>query len=287
MNMATKVFISWSGELSRKLGEALRNWLPASLQYVRPYFSPDDIEKGAKWNSEITKELETSNIGLICLTPDNTEKPWILFESGALSKSIDKSLVCTLLFDLDLTDIKGPLTTFQATKFVRDDFKRLVTTINNCAGENRLEPPVLESVFNIWWPRLNEQVIDILKTHDKGAKRERRSEHDILEEILDLSRINAEGVQSLSQINPQTLMRLAETLSELISFATYGHSSKSLISILSDIGGPFKELCNRALAPEAYSRYIMSIRVEDVFPVKGKKREGIAEQEPGDTGSQS
>jgi len=59
--MATKVFISWSGELSRKLGEALRTWLPGTLQYVRPYFTPDDIEKGTKWDSEIAKELESSD----------------------------------------------------------------------------------------------------------------------------------------------------------------------------------------------------------------------------------
>jgi hypothetical protein len=110
--MATKVFLSWGGELSRKLAEALREWLPAALQYVKPYFTPDDVEKGTKWNAEIAKELETSNIGIICLTRDNTERPWILFEAGALSKTVDKSRVCTLLFNLESTDLKGPLTNF-------------------------------------------------------------------------------------------------------------------------------------------------------------------------------
>ena len=103
--MPTKVFISWSGELSHKLGDALRNWLPSALQFVKPYFTPEDIEKGAKWGAEIAKELETSNIGIVCLTRDNTEKPWILFEAGALSKSIEKNYVCTLLFDLDPADV--------------------------------------------------------------------------------------------------------------------------------------------------------------------------------------
>ncbi len=70
--MATKVFISWSGDLSRKLGEALRNWLPAALQYVKPYFSPDDIEKGAKWNSEIAKELEKP--GMIPPLPEQVQQ---------------------------------------------------------------------------------------------------------------------------------------------------------------------------------------------------------------------
>src|SRR3989304_1637386 len=129
--MATKVFISWSGDLSRKLGEALYKWLPAALQYIKPYFSPDDIEKGAKWNSEIAAELETSNIGIICLTQDNTEKPWILFESGALSRSLDRARVCTLLFNLEATDVKGRLTIRQTLKVEREYFKRLFATINN------------------------------------------------------------------------------------------------------------------------------------------------------------
>ena len=80
--MATKVFISWSGDLSRKLGEALREWLPAALQYVKPYFSPEDIQKGTKGDTEIARQLESADIGVICLTLDNLEKPWILFEAG-------------------------------------------------------------------------------------------------------------------------------------------------------------------------------------------------------------
>jgi hypothetical protein len=48
-----RVFISWSGNLSRQLGEALRKWLPSALQYVKPYFTPADIDKGARWASEI------------------------------------------------------------------------------------------------------------------------------------------------------------------------------------------------------------------------------------------
>jgi len=90
--MATKVFISWSGDLSRKVAESLRQWLPGVLQYVKPYFTPDDIEKGARWGPDITKELDQSQVGVICLTRDNLEKPWILFEAGALSKSFDKAI---------------------------------------------------------------------------------------------------------------------------------------------------------------------------------------------------
>ncbi len=51
--MATKVFISWSGDLSNKLADAVREWLPDVLQFVKLYFTPSDIEKDAKLSSDI------------------------------------------------------------------------------------------------------------------------------------------------------------------------------------------------------------------------------------------
>ena len=156
--MATNVFISWSGDLSRKLAEALHQWLPSTLQFVRPYFSPSDIEKGTKWSSEISQELANSDIGIICLTRDNLDKPWVVFESGALSKNLDESRVCTVLFGVEPTDLKGPLTLFQHTLFKKDDFKRLFTTINNAGGDSRLDDATRDNVFEKWWPDLEEQV---------------------------------------------------------------------------------------------------------------------------------
>lgn len=70
-----KVFISWSGGRSRAIADVLRRWLPSVLQAVRPYFSPDDVAKGARWSSEIAKELEASRIGLLVITPENQEAP--------------------------------------------------------------------------------------------------------------------------------------------------------------------------------------------------------------------
>ncbi len=80
-----------------------------------PIFYSEDIEKGARWGSDIVRELETSDIGIVCLTHANTDSPWILFEAGALSKSLEKSRVCGVLFGIDTTDLKGPLTIFQHT----------------------------------------------------------------------------------------------------------------------------------------------------------------------------
>lgn len=278
--MTTKVFISWSGDLSRKLAEALRAWLPGTLQYVRPYFTPDDIEKGAKWNSEIAKELEGSNIGLICLTRDNTEKPWILFEAGALSKSFDKSRVCTVLFNLDPTDLKGPLTIFQTTRFVKDDFKRLVASINTAAGEAGLETSVLESVFEMWWPCLKKQVSEILNSHKEDPREVRRSDRDILEEVLNLTRMNSSRV-SRPHISEQVMMDLIENL-DALSLLVGSERSEIAQSILQRIERPLRDICIESGNPELYERYRMRIR-DRLLPERDIK-EAKAEAGAGDNG---
>lgn len=254
--MATKVFISWGGELSRKLGEVLRNWLPASLQYVKPYFTPEDIEKGAKWNTEIAKELETSDVGVICLTQENTEKPWILFEAGALSKSIDKSRVCTLLFNIDTADLKGPLTSFQATRFARDDFKRLVVTINSTAGDAKLEAGVLDNVFEMWWPRLESQVDAVLRSHDSGGEREQRSDRDILEEVLELARMSASRPSRPPRITVRGIAELIEALDEVL-YVLGRNDSNMNYSLIKRIDRPLRHLCMEAGVPDVFERHRM------------------------------
>ena len=184
--MKTKVFISWSGDLSKRFAESLRKWLPSALQHVQPYFSPDDIEKGAKWDNEIVKELEESSVGIICLTKENVDRQWILYESGALSKNIAKSNVCPIVLDLGKTDVTGPLARFQITELNKKDFKRLFKTINNVSGESALDTEVLNNVFNKWWPDFESQVERIISDIgvESTVKSPFREDRDLLEEIL-------------------------------------------------------------------------------------------------------
>lgn len=183
-----KIYICWSGETSRALAEIFKEWLPAVIQAVKPYYSPDDITKGSRWNTEISKELEASQIGLICLTKDNLEAPWVMFESGALSKNLDRSHVCPILFGVDPTDLKGPLVSFQASRFEKADIKKVVTMINKKLDTAGLSSTVLNSVFEKWWPDLEGKVKKVLSKTGKTKGNETRSERDLLEEILELSR---------------------------------------------------------------------------------------------------
>ena len=77
-----KVFISWSGELSKLVAKELSEWLPSIIQSVEVFYSPEDIQKGENWDLRLTKELEECKYGIVCLTKENVSAPWVHFEAG-------------------------------------------------------------------------------------------------------------------------------------------------------------------------------------------------------------
>lgn len=162
--MKVKVFLSWSGATSKALAEALRSWLPSVIDSIEPYFSPDDIEKGSRWSNEIAKALEETKIGLICLTEKNLKSPWIMFETGALSKIMQEAKVCLLLFGIEPSKVeKGPLGQFQAAVFSREEMMKVMKMVNHALGPYALSPQLLNLAFEKKWPKLEKKVKKILE----------------------------------------------------------------------------------------------------------------------------
>lgn len=212
-----KIFISWSGPLSQELGEALKDWLPGVIQMVKPYFTPADIEKGARWTSEISSQLESSHMGIFCLTRDNVNSPWMTFEAGALSKSIDKSRVCPILFQLQNSDVTGPLSQFQATQFNQTEMYKLCSTINRALEDTKLSETTLKSAFEKWWPDLENRVSAAYANNAFSDKNPVRSDHELLGEILELTRSVAKNMDTVSPMNPIVIMELVDSYFELYS----------------------------------------------------------------------
>ena len=158
-----KVFVSWSGELSCKIAELLKKWLPCIIQSVDVFFSPEDIEKGDNWDKTISSELSKCNYGIICLTSDNTMAPWINFEAGAIAKTLD-SKITALMVNVKPSDIKGPLSRYQATKFEKNDFFQLISEINK-AQEISLEQSILQNTFDTMWNSLEKEANSIIEKY--------------------------------------------------------------------------------------------------------------------------
>jgi hypothetical protein len=90
------------------------------------------------------------------LTSDNLDKPWIIFEAGAMSRSLDRR-IAPLLVGVDKSDVKDPLAQFQLTSFDKDDVGKLVHSINRVTDA----PVAVEALnrrFNLCWPGLVEEI---------------------------------------------------------------------------------------------------------------------------------
>ena len=188
-----KIFISWSGSTSHKVAIVLRDWLPSVIQSLEPYVSSEDIDKGARWSTDISKELENSSFGILCITKDNLDASWLHFEAGALSKSVERSRVSPFLFGVKRSEIQGPILQFQSTTFERDDVKKLVQSLNLSDSDEApsLDESRLEQIFDVWWPTLEKglneiEVADAEEVAPSSHDPSRSSE--IMEEVLELLR---------------------------------------------------------------------------------------------------
>lgn len=186
-----KIFISWSGNTSKEVAEYLKNWIEQIIQAAEPWISID-IEKGKRWNHEISQKLTESKVGIFCITKENVNSPWILFEAGAIGKATD-SYVCTFLINLVPTDLTGPLSLFQATKNTKEDVFKLLSTINQNIvreGSRGLSPDNLKSMFEIFYPKLEENIQRIIKDNTSPGVDDAdiRSDRELLEESIQLLR---------------------------------------------------------------------------------------------------
>ncbi len=126
------IFLSWSKGRSREVAIALKRLMARVLSEAGiappPGKGPGedlvllslDLPKGGNWSQDLADSLENALAGIICVTPENVNAPWLLFEAGALIRCGTKVALFPLLLDIPPTAIDGPLGITQATVLMRD-----------------------------------------------------------------------------------------------------------------------------------------------------------------------
>jgi hypothetical protein len=200
-----KVFLSWSGEKSKNVAQVLYDWLPEVIQAIDPWLSEEDIAKGSLWSGEMTAQLNQIGVGIICVTPENQEVPWLNFEAGALSKTVkDKTFVCPYLIGLKKADLKSPLSLFQAAEAKKADTLKVILTLNSALGDQARPEANVQQTFNKWWPDLESKLEEAASI--KPSRGHERSQKELLEEILLLVR----DMSQVVRIIPEQTMELRE-----------------------------------------------------------------------------
>lgn len=180
-----KIFLSWSGERSKVVARALRDWLPLVLHFAQPWLSDKDIDAGERWSVEVGKELESSQFGIICLTPENLVAPWILFEAGALSKQMSVGTVVPYLLGVEFGELNGPLSQFQAKKAERASTFELLRAINSKSA-SVVPDGRLASLFEMAWPQLDALFKQVPAVNARPQPS--RSVPEVLEDLVETVR---------------------------------------------------------------------------------------------------
>jgi len=192
------------------------------------------MDPGVVWVQELGKELEGSDFGILCLTQDNVQSPWLLFEAGAIAKNFGAARVVPYLID-DLV-LTSPLNQFQHVRADHQGTLRLLESIN-ALREKPTQIDRLHRSFDRWWADLEQTLANL-----PGATRPAIdiSDRNLLETIW-------QGVQALLNSGAQTRANIlalpkAET-AHLLNLRdrpemvyTSGDSVKKEMRMLRDLG---------------------------------------------------
>ncbi|MFG2167462.1 toll/interleukin-1 receptor domain-containing protein [Micromonospora chersina] len=205
-----KIFISWSGEPSRQIARALRDWLSVVVQHVEPWMSDEEIQSGTRWNDSLAHSLDDTNFGIVCVTRANQSAPWLMFEAGALAKRLDQARVVPLCIDLEPSDITSPLQAFQARRLNQEGTRRLVYELSELAEHPRPRESI-DTLFDAMWPRLEAAVADAA-TVTVSPGEPHRSPEDMLAELVTRVRNIERDVEQREHFSPSSVGTLLERL---------------------------------------------------------------------------
>lgn len=206
-----KIFLSWSGERSRQVAELFKEYLTVFIQETKPWVSTQDIQSGSFWASEINAELSKTSVGIVCLTADNKDKPWIMFEAGALVKGLSENRVTPYLIDIDPSDVGNPLSQLNLVQHGKDSLFKLIVDTNMLLGEKKVNEKTLQILFDKFWPDFEARFDEIIKKTKSDGVNEKRKQEDMIKEILStVRRIDARDGVEIAELEEKPTMTMQE-----------------------------------------------------------------------------
>lgn len=203
-----KIFISWSGELSKQIGGELSKWIPEVVPHIDIFYSNSSLKLGQQWLNGLSSSLEDISFGICIITKNNLNSPWVHYEAGAIfHKNEKKCTLIPLLIDIHKNELSGPLSTFQAMNFTEEEMRNLVKTINNGLESRKLPDTMIDVMFNLHWAELEKRIKYKLEENDIEFDIESKVDPDtLLRRIFDYTRSMAiaSGLKDLDE-KPNTI----------------------------------------------------------------------------------
>lgn len=162
------VFISWSGDRSKAVAHVFKKHLEYVIQGLPTFMSDKDIASGTQWFQEISDKLRDATFGIVCVTPENLERPWLSFEAGALANQAERSRVVPVVFGMSKENLPSPLNGFNAVDLNEEGFLRLIESIHE-ARKVSTKWAIVEASAHRLWPDVQADLKMIAAPADDAA----------------------------------------------------------------------------------------------------------------------
>lgn len=184
-----KIFISWSGDLAKSIARVWHDLLLEMFDRATPWVSDLDIEAGARPLDDIKRELDGTSFGIIVVTPENQNAPWLNFEAGALSKALSDATTRVMPSLVNFTSpsqVTSPLKQFQGNLLNQEGVMKILKTI---AKGVDADWSTKERTFNrAWSPEYEQRFNDCIANALNPAKPSTRTSEEMLDEVLTIVR---------------------------------------------------------------------------------------------------
>jgi len=152
-----KIFISWSKPLSKVLAHEIKYIINEVFDNKIDIFMSDySISMGDQWFPKIRDALQSSHLGIIVLTEENDNQPWLMFESGALASTVP--IIPIYYGD---RKVESPIKAYQSmTDFSKSDLPFFLKSISDHLGFD-IGMIHFENYVDKEWPKIKKDFIDI------------------------------------------------------------------------------------------------------------------------------
>ncbi len=150
-----RVFLSWSGEPSRELAEALAEGMHTLSDRLEPWLS-ENLDPGVEWASALIPQIRKARLAILCLTHRNVNAPWIAFETGAYYTSRLKEGVIPFLLDFEPKELAFPLGLFQSLSADENGARALFVRVGKLV---EIDADAVEEILvGTIWPQLRDRM---------------------------------------------------------------------------------------------------------------------------------
>ena len=210
-----KIFLSWSGDISRQIAEIFYQYLPSYVD-AEYFLALRDNKLGEDWGERVKKELRETNIGIFFFTEQNLDAPWMIYEAGAIGK-LDGSRVFPLYFGVSRHH-DGPIKElhYQSASFNKSTYEKLIESLYELCNGGEIHYPakwelLLDKLFN----SMEKEIQNILSKAE--AKKSDSTS-------FDLQRIEVKNpTENLIQDNANSYL------------LNQGHDNQNLITFIDDV----------------------------------------------------